>query len=60
MLAFWGIAAGLKGLMGWAGVAKAGDEDGIGFKGAGVAGALNIGAARDLSGWNALLIIHKS
>lgn len=48
MLAFAGAAAGLKGRMGCAGVAKAGDDEGIGFKGAGVGGGLNIGAARGL------------
>ncbi len=49
MLAFDGAAAGLKGLIGYAGVPKAGDEEGIGFNGAGVLGALKIGAARELS-----------
>lgn len=42
------LAAGgatLNGLMGCAGVPNAGDEEGIGFDGAGVAGCLNIGAA---------------
>jgi hypothetical protein len=46
MLAFAGAAVGLKGCMGYAGVPKAGDEEGIGFNGAGVFGALNIGAVR--------------
>lgn len=37
--------AGLKGRMGCAGVAKAGLDDGIAFKGAGVKGCLKMGAA---------------
>jgi len=44
-LALVGAAAALKGLIGCTGVAKAGEEEGIRFGGAGVAGALNIGAA---------------
>jgi len=50
MLAFIGIAAALKGRIGCTGVANAGDEEGIGFNGAGVGGGLNIGAARGFSG----------
>jgi len=45
ILAFVVAAAALKGLIGCTGVAKAGEEDGIGFGGAGVAGNLKIGAA---------------
>ena len=44
-LAFVGAAAALKCLIGCTGVAKAGEEEGIGFGGAGVAGTLNMGAA---------------
>ena len=47
ILAFAGMAAALKGRMGWTGVANAGDEEGIGFNGAaGVLGTLKMGAAR--------------
>lgn len=49
ILAFAAAVVTLKGRMGWTGVPKAGDEDGIGFKGAGVGGGLNIGAARGFS-----------
>lgn len=45
-----GAAATLKGRTGWAGVANAGEEEGIGFDCAGIGGCLNIGAARDFSG----------
>jgi len=45
ILALTGAATALKGLIGCTGVAKAGEEDGIGFSGAGVAGTLNMGAA---------------
>lgn len=51
MLAFAGIAAGLKGLIGCAcGVPNAGEEEGMGFKGAGLSGTLNIEAAFGFSG----------
>lgn len=50
MLAFGAMAAGLNGFMGCTGVPNAGDDEGIGFEGAGVAGTLNMGAARGLSG----------
>lgn len=44
------LAAGtLNGRIGWAGVAKAGDEEGMGFDGAGVAGGRKMGAVRGLS-----------
>ena len=49
MLAFAAAAVTLKGRMGWIGVPNAGDEEGIGFNGAGVGGGLNIGAARGFS-----------
>jgi hypothetical protein len=49
ILALTGAPAGLKGFMGYAGVPKAGDDEGIGFKGAGVGGGLNIEAARGFS-----------
>jgi hypothetical protein len=42
MPALTGAAVTLKGLIGCAGVPKAGDDEGIGFKGAGVGGGLNI------------------
>ena len=45
MLAFAAGGATLKGLMGCAGVPNAGEDEGIGFEGAGVDGCLNIGAA---------------
>lgn len=45
-----GTAAALNGRIGCAGVAKAGDEEGIGFAGAGVGGGLKMGAARGFSG----------
>jgi hypothetical protein len=51
ILAFTGAAVGLKARTGYAGVPKAGDEEGIGFNGAGVGGGLNIGAARGFSVW---------
>jgi hypothetical protein len=46
---FAGAGAGLKGRIGWTGVAKPGEEEGIGLSGAGVGGDLKIGAARDFS-----------
>jgi hypothetical protein len=49
ILAFAGAPAGLKGRIGCAGVPNAGDDEGIGFNGAGVGGGLNIGAARGFS-----------
>jgi hypothetical protein len=49
ILAFTAAAAGLKLLIGSAGVPNAGDDEGIGFDGAGVGGGLNIGAARGFS-----------
>jgi hypothetical protein len=49
MLAFGAIAAALKGLMGCAGVAKAGEEEGIGLFDAGVSGNLKIPAARGIA-----------
>ena len=49
ILAFAGAPAGLKFRIGCTGVANAGDDDGIGFNGAGVGGGLNIGAARGFS-----------
>lgn len=39
----------LNGLTGYAGVPNPGEDDGIGFKGAGVEGALNMGAALGFS-----------
>ena len=51
MVPLTGTAAALNGRIGCAGVAKAGEEEGIGFDGAGVGGGLNIGAARGFSGW---------
>ena len=51
MLPLVGTAAALNGRIGCAGVANAGEEEGIGFAGAGVGGGLNIGAARGFSGW---------
>jgi hypothetical protein len=50
MLAFVGIAAALKERIGCTGVANAGEEDGIGFSGAGVGGGLNTGAAIGFTG----------
>lgn len=50
MPAFAGMAAGLKGRMGCAGVPNAGEDDGIGLRGAGVGGTLNIGAVFGFSG----------
>lgn len=50
MLVLAGIAAALKGRTGCTGVANPGEDDGIGFSGAGVGGGLNIGAARGFSG----------
>jgi hypothetical protein len=50
ILVFVGIAAALKGRIGCTGVANPGEEEGIGFRGAGVGGGLNIGAARGFSG----------
>jgi len=49
MLAFPEAALTLNGRIGYAGVPKAGDEEGIGFNGAGVGRGLNIGAARGIS-----------
>lgn len=49
MLALAGAGPGLKGLIGYAGVPKAGEEDGIGLNGPGVFGALKFGAARAFS-----------
>lgn len=49
MLAFEEFTPGLKGIMGYAGVPKAGEDDGIGFDGAGVGGGLNKGAAFGLT-----------
>jgi hypothetical protein len=49
ILAFDGTAETLKDLIGCAGVANAGEEEGIGFKGAGVGGGRNMGAARGFS-----------
>ena len=49
MLVFGGATVTLKGLMGCAGVPKAGDDDGIGLRGAGVGGALNMRAGRGFS-----------
>lgn len=49
MLAFAAAVVTLKGRIGCTGVPNAGDEDGIGFNGAGVGGTLNIGAARGFS-----------
>jgi HAT1-interacting factor 1 len=62
MLVFEAMVAGLKGLMGCAGVAKAGDEEGIGSFAAGVSGNLKIDAARGFTFDCALLMIsffHK-
>lgn len=44
------IGAAVKGRMGYRGVANAGDEEGMGLRGAGVAGGRNTGAARGTSG----------
>jgi hypothetical protein len=52
------IGAMVNDRTGWAGVAKAGDEDGIGLRGAGVAGGRNIGAARGISFWLGRLILE--
>ena len=49
ILDFDGAAETLKGLMGCAGVAKPGEEEGIGFKSAGLDGDRNKGAARGFS-----------
>jgi hypothetical protein len=49
ILAFTAAPAGLNCLMGYAGVPNAGDDEGIGFNGAGVGGGLNMGAARGFS-----------
>ena len=46
MLAFVAAVGALKGRMGCTGVPNAGEDEGIGFNGAGVKGGLNIGAAR--------------
>jgi hypothetical protein len=40
----------LKGFIGCNGVANAGEEEGIGLRGVGVGGGLNIGTARGCSG----------
>lgn len=57
MLALGAIAGGLKGLMVCAGVPKAGEEEGIGFAGAGVSGALNIAAVLGFPVGRDLLIV---
>lgn len=49
MLAFTEAVAGMKVRTGCAGVPNAGDDEGIGFNGAGVGGGLKIGAARGFS-----------
>jgi len=50
MLAFARAGAGtLKGLIRCAGVPNAGEEEGMGFRGASAGGGLNIGAARGSS-----------
>lgn len=49
MLVFAVAGTGLNGFIGYAGVPKAGDEEGMGFNVAGVLGALKIGAARAFS-----------
>ncbi len=49
ILAFAAAGAALNGLMGCAGVPNAGDDEGIGFSGAGVDICLNMGAALGFS-----------
>jgi hypothetical protein len=49
MLVFGAAVVTLKGRIGCTGVPNAGDEEGIGFDGAGVGCGLNIGAARGFS-----------
>ena len=43
------IGATVKGRTGWTGVAKAAEDEGMGLRGAGVAGGWNIGAACGIS-----------
>jgi hypothetical protein len=49
MLAFAAAVVTLNGRIGCTGVPNAGDDEGIGFNGAGVGGGLNMGAALGFS-----------
>lgn len=51
MLPLMGTAVTLNGRIGCAGVAKAGEEEGIGLAGVDVGGGLKMGAARGCSCW---------